>query len=373
MNSTPKILRLGVLALLLTGGSGHVTAANLSAVNEVTKLKNAGVSDNVITNYIQSKSFNFDLSADDIVALHQQGLSQPVINAMLASGRSAAAPVVPAPVPAAPTPPSFAPAPASAAPATLSPDAAYFYQELSPYGRWLMAEDGQWYWQPSFVATTPGWRPYYDNGYWSATDAGWYWTSDYPWAWAAFHYGRWQLHPHLGWIWLPDRVWGPAWVVWRGGGDYCGWAPLPPGAVFDVGSGRFRFNGRFVEAGFDFGLDWMRFNFCYVKELGQPFHWHPRGDVEIRSVFDRTRLITSFRVGRSVINGETRSHFVNVGVEPARVGELRGRPVEVMKLQDARAPSEVGGHEKVALDDRTIKTYRPGFGKRDDKRRDAGR
>jgi hypothetical protein len=35
----------------------------------------------------------------------------------------------------------------------------------------------------------------------------------------------------LGWVWVPGREWGPAWVDWRRGTRYFGWAPLPPDEI----------------------------------------------------------------------------------------------------------------------------------------------
>ena len=31
-----------------------------------------------------------------------------------------------------------------------------------------------------------------------------------------------------GWCWIPGTTWGPAWVNWRWGGGYVGWAPMAP-------------------------------------------------------------------------------------------------------------------------------------------------
>jgi hypothetical protein len=80
-----------------------------------------------------------------------------------------------------------------------------------------------------------GWRPYC-NGHWVWTDRGWYWDSDEGFGWACFHYGRW-IHEEDCWCWVPGTEWAPGWVSWRTGGDYCGWAPLPPEAGFDPGIG----------------------------------------------------------------------------------------------------------------------------------------
>ena len=49
----------------------------------------------------------------------------------------------------------------------------------------------------------------------------------------AYHYGRWVLERRMGWFWMPGDEWAPAWVDWRHGGDYVGWAPLPPDEVID--------------------------------------------------------------------------------------------------------------------------------------------
>ncbi len=35
-------------------------------------------------------------------------------------------------------------------------------------------------------------------------------------------------------MWVPGRVWGPAWVAWRSGGGYYGWAPLGPSVSINI-------------------------------------------------------------------------------------------------------------------------------------------
>jgi len=59
-------------------------------------------------------------------------------------------------------------------------------------------------------------------------------VSDYPWGWGPFHYGRWFYDDYYGWAWVPGPEWGPAWVAWRSGGGYYGWAPLGPGVNIEV-------------------------------------------------------------------------------------------------------------------------------------------
>jgi hypothetical protein len=71
------------------------------------------------------------------------------------------------------------------------------------------------------------WRPY-SRGQWVYTEYGWTFVADEPWGWAPFHYGRWVYYPPYGWVWIPGDEWAPAWVAWRYGPDYLGWAPLGP-------------------------------------------------------------------------------------------------------------------------------------------------
>lgn len=100
-----------------------------------------------------------------------------------------------------------------------------FYNDLSPYGDWTNYGDYGYVWIPN----QPNFRPYYTNGQWVYTDYGWTWASNYNWGWAPFHYGRWIQDRSYGWMWIPGTEWAPAWVSWRGSGDYYGWAPLGPG------------------------------------------------------------------------------------------------------------------------------------------------
>ena len=113
-------------------------------------------------------------------------------------------------------------------------DASTFDETLSPYGQWVDTgagpNDGR-AWRPDPDVVGEDFQPYATGGRWVYSDWGWTWESDYPWGWAPFHYGRWALTPSWGWVWYPGTVWAPAWVDWRFGGGYIGWAPLPPWAT----------------------------------------------------------------------------------------------------------------------------------------------
>jgi hypothetical protein len=68
----------------------------------------------------------------------------------------------------------------------------------------------------------------YSNGQWIYTDAGWYFKAATPAEEITSHYGRWTLSGSLGWVWVPGRVWAPAWVAWREDDNYVAWTPVPP-------------------------------------------------------------------------------------------------------------------------------------------------
>jgi hypothetical protein len=110
-----------------------------------------------------------------------------------------------------------------------------FRDALGPYGVWRHHPRFGDVWVPRHLPR--GWRPY-EYGHWVYTEEwGWYWVSDEgeaEWGWVAFHYGRWVYEPGWGWFWVPGDEWAPAWVDWRYGDDYVGWAPLPPDDLLDV-------------------------------------------------------------------------------------------------------------------------------------------
>ena len=113
--------------------------------------------------------------------------------------------------------------------AAVNVSVSFFYDELSPYGRW--SEVGRYghCWIPERVAV--GWQPYTD-GQWVYTEYGWTWVSYDPWGGDPYHYGTWAFEDPFGWVWVPGTVWAPAWVTWCYSDSYVGWAPIPPSLAF---------------------------------------------------------------------------------------------------------------------------------------------
>jgi hypothetical protein len=333
-------------------------------LSEIAKLAQAGVAEDVILAYVEKYEGRFDVGADQILYLNDLGVSGAVITSMLkhdGSSETAATLTNQPPslvqtqivsnVPQNQILPSYAepapeqPAPQVAtqmAPPPTSAEVSYFYDTLSPYGSWIYVSGYGWCWQPTVAVSVPTWRPYMDRGRWYWSDAGWYWASDYSWGWAPFHYGRWYHHPRSGWLWTPGTVWGPSWVSWRYSDGYCGWAPLPPEALFVSGVG-FTFHSRHVSIGFDFGLSDFHYSFVHLNNFCDysPYRYVvPRARVQ--NFYRNTTVINNYIVGNNntVINrgigretvarsSQTRIREVSVRDRPVQnVSRIRGDQIE---------------------------------------------
>ena len=106
-----------------------------------------------------------------------------------------------------------------------------FYDQLSPYGSWINYPGYGYVWMPSagpdFSPTPPmeTGSTRMPDGPGLPTTAG---------DGHLFHYGRWFYENGYGWMWIPGNQWAPAWVSWRGSGEYYGWAPLGPQGSVNV-------------------------------------------------------------------------------------------------------------------------------------------
>jgi hypothetical protein len=100
--------------------------------------------------------------------------------------------------------------------------------QLSWSGEWIDTPEYGTVWRPRRVSDD--WQPYV-YGRWVWTDAGWAWASEEPFGWAVYHYGRWAWSPAVGWMWVPGRIWAPAWVTWRWTDGYAAWCPMGPRSV----------------------------------------------------------------------------------------------------------------------------------------------
>ena len=199
--------------------------------------------------------------------------------------------------------------------------AAYFYDALTPYGHWIDLPDYGPCWQP--YNCPPDWRPYTD-GHWACTDDyGWLWASAEPFGWCCYHYGRWAFVGGYGWCWVPGTIWGPAWVVWRYGGGYVGWAPLPPAppttAVAVVVDDIPPWCYVFVEE-------------RYLAEFNLRQHLLPV-----------TRNVTLLRITKNITRYEVvNGRWVNRGVDVGVIERAAGKPVPRFRVNDVGAARLAG-------------------------------
>ncbi len=198
----------------------------------------------------------------------------------------------------------------------------FIYDNLSG-GNWIDAEGYGYGWQPDLAVSDPNWRPYSD-GYWAYTDYGWTWISYEDFGWATYHYGRWANLADYGWVWFPgtDLDWGPAWVSWRTGGDYIGWAPLPPrgpGVVYESQP-----IGANVDVQFDIGPEY--YNFCDVRFIGEP--------VLRDRIFPPVQNVTYITNTVNVTNIYVQNNVVyNYGPDYAVVNRYSSRPIQRLAIE----------------------------------------
>jgi len=192
-----------------------------------------------------------------------------------------------------------------------------FGDSLSPYGDWVQNERFGSVWTPRHV--DHGWRPY-AQGHWAYTDDDWTWVSDEEWGWATDHYGRWFFDPEEGWIWIPGEEWAPAWVAWRHGGGYVGWAPLPP----DV---------EIFENGADPHIDASAY--CFVEER----HMMDRG--VYRSFVPPARNVTYINITLNATRyAREHGRIVNRGIDIRSVERFTGHAVPRGHIREAASAAE---------------------------------
>jgi hypothetical protein len=200
------------------------------------------------------------------------------------------------------------------------PTASYntFYTQLDRYGDWRETSDYGYVWQPR-QAQSRNWRPY-TNGHWVYTDVGWTWVSEEPFGWATYHYGRWTRLRNIGWIWVPGDEWAPAWVSWRKSNDYVGWAPLPPEARFDRGTGIHNWSDSYYDVGPD--------QYCFVetRQFGAP-------RLEV-AVVPSERNVTIVNQTTNVTNiTYNNTTIVNQGPSYDEIRTRTQQPIERLRLE----------------------------------------
>lgn len=218
-----------------------------------------------------------------------------------------------------------------------------FYDQLGDQGTWVQTDDYGYVFQPN--VSDSDWAPYTD-GHWVYTDVGWTWVSDEPWGWATYHYGRWANIDGMGWVWVPGYRWAPAWVSWRYGGGYCGWAPLPPETLEGVGIG-FHFGG---DADVSFNIGPGFYNFVAVGDMGEPnYRGHFIDHSRNYEVINNTTNITN-------INGGTSAGFRGVVVKGPLLSEVNAHSHQHIPTVQLTAANQPG---RSSLQGNSLAVYAP--------------
>jgi uncharacterized membrane protein YgcG len=218
-----------------------------------------------------------------------------------------------------------------------------FYDALGGYGNWIQTSQYGYVWQPNI--NDPNWAPYTD-GNWVYTNAGWTWNSNEPWGWATYHYGRWVNLDGTGWVWVPGYTWGPAWVSWRYGDGYVGWAPLPPDSAVGID-----YYSDDSDADYDFHIGGDADEYYGIGPALYIFlpigcvcyhdyhHWYHNRN-ENWGLINHTTNVTNINVGRggAARGAATFTHVTAGGPEVAQIDAASESPVPRATLSHASRP-----------------------------------
>ena len=204
-------------------------------------------------------------------------------------------------------------------------DYSVFYNRLSSHGRWFESPQYGYLWQPSIARSTGDWRPY-THGSWVYSDLGWTWVSTEPFGWATYHYGRWVLLRNVGWCWVPGNEWAPAWVCWKSGGNYVGWAPLPPESLYWRGNDWNRYYGR------SSGISPRCFTFVQSNTFGSNIYQSVFSTNECVRIYQKTQYIGGYEWSNNRVHCR--------GVDFTRICREIGRTLPRYECNlDTRLPS----------------------------------
>ncbi|SHM98045.1 DUF6600 domain-containing protein, partial [Mucilaginibacter sp. OK098] len=215
-----------------------------------------------------------------------------------------------------------------------------FYDDLEPDGTWVSDPRYGNVWIPN---AEEGFRPYATRGHWVMTDYGNTWVSDYRWGWATFHYGRWRYDDYYGWEWIPGHEWAPAWVNWRHGGGYYGWAPLMPGISISISiGGGYRAPDNY----------WVCAPQRYINRPNIYNYYVPQQRAV--TIIHNTTIINN-----TYINNNT-TYIAGPRVQDIR--RVTNQNVQVYKINNVNSPSNV------RIQNNTVNIYRPAVNKAPDAR-----
>ncbi len=163
------------------------------SVGEVVKLSKSGVNESVVLAYINGAAAYYSLTANDILALKNDGISSPVLAATLTHDstlqkQQPAASPAPASQVAPPVASQIAPQVAPQQPAPLP------VAQVAPPSPVVIAQPPMPAPQVEVVTVCPGPGYYWDDGYWTWGIGGWVWCG-----------GGWHVHVGGPGLWIGGR------------------------------------------------------------------------------------------------------------------------------------------------------------------------
>jgi hypothetical protein len=118
-------------------------------------------------------------------------------------------------------------------------------------------------------------------------------------------------------MWVPGYEWSPAWVAWRDGGDYYGWAPLRPGINISIG---------FNLGGYNPPSDYWCFSpRRYITHRNVYNYCAPRQNNV--TIINQTTIINNYNYNRNVFRtgpGRRQAEQYTGRINPVRFREASG-------------------------------------------------
>ena len=152
--------------------------------------------------------------------------------------------------------------------------------------------------------------------------------SDYRWGWATFHYGRWKFDDYYGWEWIPGHEWAPAWVSWRHGGGFFGWAPLLPGISVNISFG----GGNRIPDNY-----WVCAPQEYITRPNVYDYCAPA--LNVVNIIHNTTIINNTYINEN--------HTYVTGPRIDEIERVTNRPVNVYRINNDYAPGRASIHNNV--------------------------
>jgi hypothetical protein len=199
-------------------------------------------------------------------------------------------------------------------------------------------------WKPSndlgvvtIEGTAPKFMPY-TNGQWVHSDAGWYFKAPTPAEEIVSHFGRWVQSETEDWLWVPGRVWAPAWVDWKQNDNYVSWAPLPPSSFISSQS----MNNSLIDDSKYVVVERKYF----LEPAVYKYYVSSPGNVNKVLVSELART-----GGITILNNT----ITNQGPDVNVIQNIYGRVIEQVKI------NRVGRMNDVSYSEKEYKVYCPGF------------